>query len=308
MASTNKFLFSTRTYEQQANDLLAIGPFDKGVIVRKDFADGEHYLQITSPVSKRDAIILGGTVSDADTLELYDIACGLVSSGIHRLWVVIPYFGYSTMERAVKIGEVVKAKTRARLLSSIPQPGSGAQIVLFDLHVDSIAHYFENSMQSMHLSGQSKVVQMIQSLSPDGDFVLAATDAGRAKQVEKLAGILKVRDSFVNKRRNDDGSTEVTSVNANVMGKHVIIYDDMIRTGGSLIGAAMAYRDAGAVRISVVATHGIFAQDAVERLQSCGLIDKVVVTDSHSNARMKESAFVQVFSIAPVLAEYLASQ
>jgi ribose-phosphate pyrophosphokinase len=308
--SSKKLLFSTVGYTPLANDLislsLATALFEKGEVERRQFADGENYLRILSPVRTRDAIIIGGTVSDEDTLELYDFACGLVASGVHRLWIVIPYFGYSTMERSVNPGEIVKAKTRARLLSSIPLPGSGAQVVMLDLHVDSVAHYFEGSMVPVHIQGKDILLDMIRSLSPDGDFVLASTDAGRAKQVEKLANIMKVPASFVFKKRNDDGSTEVTAVSAGVRDKHVIIYDDMIRTGGSLINAAKAYKDAGAARISVVSTHGIFAGDAVERLQACGLIDVVIVTDSHSNARKKESAFIRVASIAPLLADFLS--
>ena len=312
MSSTKKFVFSTKGYEPHVDDLLSLALasalFEKGEVERKSFPDGEDYLRILTRVAKQDAIVIGGTVTDKDTLELYDLACGLVSSGVHRLWIVIPYYGYSTMERSKYAGEVVKAKTRARLLSSIPLPGSGAQVVMLDLHVDSVTHYFEGSMQPVHIQGKDILLDMIRSLSADGDYVLASTDAGRAKQVESLANDLKVPASFVFKKRNDDGSTEVTAVSAGVEDKHVIIYDDMIRTGGSLVNAAKAYKEAGASRISVVSTHGIFAGEAVEKLQTCGLIDVVVVTDSHSNARLKESAFIRVVKIAPLLANFLSSQ
>jgi len=312
MSSNKKFLFSTKAYKSHVDNLinLSLAPalFEKGEVETKEFADGEHYLRIISKVMSRDAVLIGGTVSDQDTLELYDFACGLVTSGVRSLWIVIPYYGYSTMERSNKRGEVVKAKTRARLLSSIPLPGSGAQVIMFDLHVDSVTNYFEGSIQSVHIQGHEILLDMIRSLSTDGNYVLASTDAGRAKQVEKLANILNVHASFVFKKRNDDGTTEVTAVSAGVLNQHVIIYDDMIRTGGSLINAAKAYKDAGASRISVVSTHGIFAGDAVEKLQSCGLIDVVIVTDTHSNARLKESDFIRVVKIAPLLADYLSSQ
>ena len=82
----------------------------------------------------------------------------------------------------------------------------------------------------------------------------------------------------------------------------------MIRTGGSLIGAAQAYKDAGAARISVVATHGVFAGGAVAKLQGCGLISAIAVTDSHPAARAAEGAFVRVHSIVPLLVDFLRSQ
>ena len=303
---SKKLLFSTKAYTTLAVNLLTLGDFETGNLERKDFADGEHYLRILTNVTGRDAILLGGTPSDADIMELYDIACGLVDSGVHRLYIIIPYYGCSTMERAVKSGEVVTAKTRARLLSSIPLPGSGAQIVLLDLHVDSIAWYFEGNMRPTHLQGRSLLLQMIKSLVNDDDYVLASTDAGRAKQVQSLANDLNVLPSFIFKKRLDSGATEVSAVSAQVKDKHVIIYDDMIRTGGSLIGAARAYKEAGAARISVVSTHGIFAGDALKNLKECGLFDAIVVTDSHPNARKVECDFVRVFSVAPLLAEFLS--
>ena len=82
----------------------------------------------------------------------------------------------------------------------------------------------------------------------------------------------------------------------------------MIRTGGSLIGAALAYKGAGATRVSVVSTHGVFAGEAVAKLQGCGIIDCIAVTDSHPSARRHEGAFVRVHSIVPLLAQFITSQ
>jgi ribose-phosphate pyrophosphokinase len=84
------------------------------------FTDGERYQRILSKIENRDVILIGGTVTDEPTLELYDLASSLVSYGANSLTLVIPYFGYSTMERAVLSGEIVTAKTRARLFSAIP--------------------------------------------------------------------------------------------------------------------------------------------------------------------------------------------
>jgi len=303
-------IFFTRQYLVLAHKLQSSFTLESGSIEYRDFPDGEHYYLIKTPVQGRDVVLLGGTGTDSELMELYDLACGLVDQGVHRLKVIIPYFGCSTMERAVRPGEIITAKNRARILSSIPRPGSGLEIDMLELHVDSTTCYFEAGVRTKHISATSIILDMVRSLSADGKFVLCSTDAGRAKQVEKLANMLEVPASFVFKRRLDSGSTEVTAVSAGVDGMHVIIYDDMIRTGGSLVGAAKAYRDAGASRISVVSTHGIFAADAIVRLRSCGLIDKIIVTDSHINAQRLEIAdkFVEVFSITPVLAKFMSEQ
>jgi ribose-phosphate pyrophosphokinase len=107
------------------------------------------------------------------------------------------------------------------------------------------------------------------------------------------------------KRRLSGDRTEVVALSADVRGAHVVLYDDMIRTGGSLISAAAAYRAAGATRVSVVATHGVFPGNAVEKLRASGLIERVVCTDSHPAAKASEGDFVKVESIAPLLAAYL---
>ena len=97
----------------------------------------------------------------------------------------------------------------------------------------------------------------------------------------------------------------VTAVSAQVSGRKVVIYDDMIRTGGSLSGAARAYRDAGAIEIAAIATHGLFPGDAFTRLRDGGLFSAIVVTDSHPRVREIEPLGLQVETIAPLLVEQL---
>jgi ribose-phosphate pyrophosphokinase len=85
-----------------------------------------------------------------------------------------------------------------------------------------------------------------------------------------------------------------------------VIYDDMIRTGGSLLGAARAYLDAGATKVSAVCTHGVFPGEAMQRLESSGLLAGVACTDSHPAALDAcRSSFCKMASIAPLLAEHL---
>jgi ribose-phosphate pyrophosphokinase len=139
------------------------------------------------------------------------------------------------------------------------------------------------------------------------EFVLGATDAGRAKWVESLANDLGVEGAFIFKRRHEDGTTEAASMNADVRGRTVVIYDDMVRTGGSLIGAARAYLDAGAMSTAAVATHGVFPGDALRRLADSGLFTHIVCTDSHPRAHeLADQPEIEVVSIAGLLADFLA--
>lgn len=303
---TTPLVFSTVPYAYLGSAIAAAAGWEQGTVEQTTFPDGERYLRVTTDPADRDVILVGGTPDDAATLELYDLACGLVSGGAYRLRMVIPYFGYSTMERSVRPGEVVTAKTRARLLSSIPMASRGTQVFLLDLHVDPIAHYFEGGIRPIHVYGKTLVTAAARGLA-GGDFVLACTDAGRAKWVESLANDLGVAAAFVYKRRASGSETHVTGVSADVDGKRVVIYDDMIRTGGSLLAAAEAYRRAGAVSIDAIATHGLFPGDSLAKIRASGLLGRIVVTDSHPRAVALANDYLQVVSTSVLLTEHLIS-
>ena len=291
-------LYSTRSYEPLGAQVAQLAGIERGEIETSFFPDGEHYLRLRTDPEGRGAVVLGGTISESDTLELYDLASGVVEAGASSLTLAIPYFGYSTMERAIRPHEIVTAKTRARLLSSIPLAGSGSRVLLLDLHTEGIPFYFEGALRPVHLSADPVMLETIRRL---GAEAVGCTDAGRAKWVERFSNELNVPAAFVFKRRHQGGTT-VTAVSAQVQGRRVVIYDDLVRSGGSLINAARAYRDAGARSLAAVATHGVLPGDALERIQRSGLIEKLIVSDSHPRA---VSSGLELVSIAPVIAQYL---
>ncbi len=301
---TNKLIFSTQSYQYLQERLLDFPNLEAGQLVRKTFPDGEHYYRIEGKLDDRDVLLLGGTVSDQDTMELLDIANGLIAEGIRSLSLVIPYFGYSTMERAVKPGEVVMAKVRAKMLSAIPAAPNGNKVFLFDLHSEGIPYYFGEHIFPIHVYCKSLVKSACESFKGE-DFVLASTDMGRAKWVESLANDLGVQAGFIFKKRLSGDQVAVMETNAEVEGKKVIIYDDMIRTGGSLLKAAQAYSNAGALEISFVCTHGLFSNNALQRIQDSGLIQQIFVSNTHPNVLELESDYVKVQSVAPLMYEAL---
>jgi len=304
MSITSHTVFSISSYAYLAEGLLKHKGFEKGETEMQSFPDGESYHRIRTKVEGKSAVLIGGSSDDHATLELFDMACGLVQQGATALTMVIPYFGYSTMERSVKPGEIVKAKTRAILFSSIPRTSFGNRIVLFDLHTEGLPYYFDPAIRPLHIYCKPLVMEASKELY-GGDFVLASTDAGRAKWVSSLANDMGVPAAFVYKRRIGGSETQLTGISADVKNRDVIIYDDMIRTGGSLIQAAKAYKDAGAKKISVITTHGIFTGNGLQRLRDCGLIEKVISTDTHPNAVRLQDAFLQIKSVAGLLADHL---
>ena len=147
------------------------------------------------------------------------------------------------------------------------------------------------------------MTEAIENIAAGKDFVLGATDAGRAKWVESLARTMRCEPAFVYKRRDpSSGDLTVTGVNADVKGKCVVIYDDMIRTGGSLLQAAEAYKSAGATEVHAMASHLVLPGDALKRLTTSGLVASVNGTDSHPKSEAVRAAGGHVVSVAGLMA------
>jgi len=347
MPSKKPILFSTASYAYLKQTMLASNRFEDGQIARgqskdgpvfedRPFPDGERYHRILTEVLDHEVVLLGGTIDDRETMELLDLGQAIVEKGALSLHMIVPYFGYSTMEREVQHGEVVKAKNRARLISAIPPAAVRNRIYLLDLHSEGIPHYFENSLVAVHVYARDLIINAIVDLAKewqnshmvapavadkqtgrlqvnwldDAHFTLASTDAGRAKWVESLAQDMAgrgipVNPAFMIKRRLSGTETEVADISADVEGKFVAIYDDMVRTGGSAIKAARAYLDKGASGIALVCTHGVLPADSKQKLKESGCFYKIVVTDSHPRAVELQDDFVKVVSVGNLLVESL---
>src|SRR5436305_3169880 len=297
-------IFSIADYDYFADELMGAGEFERGVVERSVFPDGEHYLRLATDVFERDVIAVGGTISDTAMLELYDLACAIVENGASTLTLIVPWYGYATMDRAAHSGESVTAKNRARIFSSIPRAKLGNQILLLDLHTEGIPHYFEGSLHPVHVYAKPVIEDLARELAGDS-YILGSTDACRAKWVVTLANDLGVPAAFVYKRRLGPEETEATAVSTKFSGETVVIYDDMIRTGSSLMSAARAYRDAGAGRMIAIATHGVFPGDAFEKIQSSGLFDAIACTDSHPRALELRERGLIVRPVAELFCRYL---
>jgi ribose-phosphate pyrophosphokinase len=301
-------IYSLPAYQDLAEKIASVTGATIGGIECRRFPNGERYMRILSAVRDEDAVIVAGTVDDTATLDLFDLACGLVTDGCRSLKILIPFFSYSTMERATKSGEVVTAKTRARLLSAVPTAPFGNQVVMLDLHAEGIPFYFEGNVKTHHLYAKPLIIREARRLGGD-HFVLGAVDAGRAKWVQSLANDMHVPAGFVYKMRSDAGQITVSGTNIAVHGLPVVIYDDMIRSGGSIIQAAQAYKAAGATEISVITTHGDFTPEAVPKLRASQLFRELVCTDSHPCAqaiqKLHPDPWLKIISTAEIFSEFL---
>ena len=299
-------ILSSEKYEYlKQNILKRVDCFNNVRIETETFPDGEHYWKIVNSeqLCHKPAVYIAGTVNDESIFELYNIASTLVREQCSSLHIVIPYFGYSTMERAVKEGEVVTAKNIANLISSIPQAPLGNFVYMMDLHSLGTQYYFENTIHPIHLTSWNVIKDMLKQF--DKNIVLASTDMGRAKWIEKMGNELHLETAYIMKKRLSGSKTEVVALNAEVKNKDIVIFDDMIRSGTSLIHAAEAYKNAGAKDIYVITVHGIFVPGALDKLKSCGIIKNILCTNTHINAHKMSDEFVKVYDISKVIAERL---
>ncbi|MEX0649536.1 MAG: ribose-phosphate diphosphokinase [Candidatus Andersenbacteria bacterium] len=277
-------------------------------IHRDTFADGEQYYRIdlTKPEQLFDAdvICVSATTNDQALLELQRIGTTLSSLGTRRRIFVIPFLGYSTMEKAKRPGEVVTAKTNALLLSSIPHSGQGNTFLFLDLHEPSLIHYFEGQSAFLELSARELLAKATRSLKLK-NYVLGSADLGMPGQIEYLAGQLKVPIALISKSRKFSNTAVVACV-GNVEGKSVVIYDDMIRSGGSIIQAAQAYKEAGAKNVFVATTHLALTNPEVVQALERSDIQQIIATNSHPMSQameIKKSRLFTIIDIAPIVAK-----
>ena len=302
-------LLSSIGYQYLKENLLKLNPdFNNINIETQTFPDGEHYWRIENSlvIKGKPAVYICGTVDDKAIFESYNIACSLVNEGCSSLHLVVPYFGYSTMERATNDGEVVTAKNIARLFSSIPMAAQGNYIYLVDVHSPSMQYYFEQNIHPVHLTTEPVIEKIISDIRAEcQDIVLASADIGRVKQIEKMSKQLHIDNAYIIKERISGSETVVKALKAEVKDKNVIIYDDMIRSGSSVINAAKAYKEAGAKNIYVVCVHCVFSGDALDKLKENNLIKNVYCTNTHSCCQNMQDDFVKVYDISEIILDGL---
>lgn len=267
-------------------------------MVRKTFADGESYHAFPSAIAGKDLVIVGATHTESSYQELLDLIQGGRYWNAASINVIIPYLGYSTMERARPFSyEIPKGITRARQIFR-----ARPDIVAFvDLHSEAVLHAHAGEIRTHHIWTDSLVVEKIRSTGLT-DYVLVSPDYGFSKRVARLASLLDCPHTAADKDRYDTDKTIVSQVSSVVKGKTAIICDDMIRTGGSIIQTAERCLDAGAIDVVVMATHLVLAGDAVKKFRESS-VNRIIGSDSYPG-RVSDD-LVDVYSVAPLIAQIL---
>ena len=274
-----------------------------GQMFYTQFADGENYVRFEESVRGADAYIIQPTCPPVDTnlVVLLEAIDALRRASAWRITPVIPYYGYARQEKKSAPREPITAK----LIADILTVAGANRVMCLDLHADAIQGFFNIPVD--HLTAINLFTDNFAERWPEPErenIVVVSPDEGRVKKVRRVVQELRAPLAVGYKHHPEHGATEVTHLAGDVRGKIPIIVEDMITSGGSIIQAVDALLAHGCKpEIHVAATHGIFAQNAVERLCSRPEIASIVVTDSVPLPPEKQHPKIQVLSVASLFGE-----
>lgn len=269
---------------------------DEGRAIVGQWKNGESRIKLEENVRGSDVFVIQPTCHPVNhhLMELLLMIDALKRASAQRITAVIPYYGYAKQEKKTSGREPISAKLVADMISV-----AGADRVLtVDLHSPAIEGFFDIPVD--HLRGTPLLAQAFRQ-EVDGEFVVVSPDAGGVQRAEDFRRRAAGGLAIISKQHPDADATETVEMVGDVNGKIAVIVDDMISTGGTLVEASRLLRERGASSVHVCATHGIFADDAIDRIEDSS-IEGILVTDTiplpeHGRGR------VRVVSVAPLLAE-----
>jgi ribose-phosphate pyrophosphokinase len=301
MMNNNKLkVFSGRANIRLAENIANVLGDTLGKVTLSNFPDGEISVRIEEDVRGRDVFVVQPTCPpvNENLMELLIMLDSFRRASANRITAVLPYYGYARQDRK----DVGRVPITAKLVANIITKAGADRVLALDLHAAQIQGFFDIPVD--HLYGSPVINEYIRSLGiPRNDFVVLSPDEGSIKRAlfhqKKLGGAIAI----VDKRRSSATETKQANlIGSSLDNKVAVIFDDMISTAGSVVGAANVARHNGAREIYACATHAILCGPAIERLRDAP-IKQIVVTDSIPVPPNKQLPNIKVLSVASLLAD-----
>ncbi|MEE2754234.1 MAG: ribose-phosphate pyrophosphokinase [Candidatus Latescibacterota bacterium] len=267
------------------------------------FPGGETHVQIEENVRGSDVFIVQPICGNADLglspndglMELLILIDAARRASARRITAVLPYYGSARQDRKDRPRVPITAKLVANMLYT-----AGARRALsLDLHENQIQGFFDIPFD--HLYSINVFTDYLSRKNVE-DLVVVSPDVGNIKMARAYAELLGADLAVVDKRRSSGTDTEVMNLIGEVAGKNVVIVDDLISTGGSLVEAAGTLKERGALDISACIVHPVLAGPAIERVEN-SVLSELLVTNSIPVPSNHQNGKIKPLSIAPILGE-----
>ncbi len=248
-------------------------PVGKSEIVR--FSNENMMVKINENVRGADVFVIQTSAPPVNDglVEMLITIDALKYASAGRITAVIPYFPYVRSDKKDK----PRISIAARLVADLLQTAGADRVVTMDLHAAQIQGFFRIPVD--HLQGFPLITDYLKKKSLK-DRVLVAGDAGEAKEVGRYANRLHLPMAIIDKRRDDDSEKpKAAHLIGEIKGKHAIIVDDEVATGGTLVEAAKFLKKEGALSVTAAFTHAVLSGPAVKRLDESA-IESLVFTDT----------------------------
>ena len=296
-------LFSGRSHPVLAQHIADKLGIELGAVELKTFANGETYCRYLESIRGCDVFLVqtGSPPVDRHLMELLLMIQGAKLASAKRITAVMPWFPYSRQEKKSAPREPISAK----LVADFLQDAGADRVLTMDLHAGQIQGFFDIPVD--HMTALPLFAQYFRDKGLYGENAVSVSpDPGRAKMARKFGQMLESDLAIMNKTRPAHDEAAITQVIGDVEGRVAIMGDDMIVTGGTLVAAAEALKKKGALAVHVFATHGHFANGAMERLAAADLAE-IVVTDTVPVDPLNRPELLTVLPVSGLLAETILS-
>ena len=254
------------------------------------FPDGERYIRIKGEVEDGVIVVQStGYPHDENLLELFLILKTLKNMEIENIKVVIPYFGYGRQEKAFNKGEAVSAEVVSQLIEFC----GASEVYCINLHEDGICDLFQ--IPAFNLSAIPVIADYLKNKL--NDPLIVAPDRGALGFAEEIANIMRCDYEYLEKNRISPEVVETKIKKLDIKGREVVIIDDIISTGGTIVNATEILKKLGSSRILVSCVHPVLVEDSLLKIFAAGA-DQVIATDT-----LKSD--VSCVSVAGLLADAL---
>jgi ribose-phosphate pyrophosphokinase len=272
-----------------------------GQVKLKHFSDGEVSFQILENVRGRDVFIIQPTCPPVaqSLVELLVMIDAFKRASAKRITAALPYYGYARQDRKDKPRVPISSKLVGDLLSA----AGTHRLLTVDLHADQIQGFF--NMPVDHLYATPVIIQYMRELEFD-KLAVVSPDSGGVERARFYAKYLKANLAIIDKRRTGDNEAEIMNIVGEVRGRDVVIVDDLIDTGGTIVNATNEMRRQGARRLFAAATHAVLSGPAIDRLEESEF-EQVIVTNTIPVPEEKKIPKIKVLSVAKLLGEAIKS-